>query len=752
MKKTHPNAPRRRPAPHTRRKPRAPHAAGIPVADRILACLASFPERVFRSRELAKRLEIGNRDYQPFKRTLQQLAEEGRIARHKGNRYGRLQKPTAVTGLLRVKTQGYGFVQRDDGGEPVFVSEKNMNTALHRDRVRIELFAQPTGKSPEGSVVEVLERVHKRMVGTFREARTYNYVVPDELKVTKDILIPEPLRGRAQDGQKVVVDITQFGGPRRMPEGRVLEVLGFPDQKGVDVLSVAYGFDLPLAFPDAVLEEAERIPTDPTEAQRQGRLDLRNRLVFTIDPDDAKDFDDAVSLEDLPNGNKLLGVHIADVSAYVPAGSALDREAFQRGTSVYLVDRVIPMLPEKLSNAVCSLKPSEDRLTFSVMMEMTPDGNVVDVQFRESVIRSRYRLTYRQVQQFIDGGRQGRRPDAPGPEGDAEFRATLLRMTELSRALSAHWRHAGSIDFDAPEVDVVLDATGKPVDLRVRERLESHKLVEAFMLLANRTVADHVQRLREATGFKLSFVYRVHEKPKGDKLAEFVRFVRAVGYDFDPGKQVTPKKFQRLLETIKGTPSEAMVEEIALRTMMKAVYSTANQGHFGLAFKQYTHFTSPIRRYPDLVVHRLLKAYLKPEPERPDLAVPLARICEAATEREIIAQEAERESVKAKQVEFMEEKIGEEFDGIVSGVVAFGIFVEIPQYLVEGLVHVNDLADDYYLLDERRYRLVGQNTGKVYQLGDPVRVRVARVLKDMRKIDFVPAEKDSAQLLSKSNG
>jgi len=711
--------------------------------DAIVQFLSAHSSRSFRSRELSKQMGVANRDYPVFRRTLKQLAEEGTIVRHSGGRYGKPFKSALADGLLRVKTQGYGFVVRDDGGEDVFVSEKNMNSALHQDRVRVELWAQSAGKLPEGRVVEILERGHKRIVGTFHEARTYNYVIPDELKLSKDIFIYDKNRGKAQEGQKVVVEITKWSDSRRMPEGRVAEVLGFPDQKGVDVLSVAYGFDLPMRFPDAVEKEAERIPAGFSASDLEGRLDLRDRPVFTIDPDDAKDFDDAVSLEDLPNGNILLGVHIADVSHYVRSGSALDMEALNRGTSVYLVDRVIPMLPEALSNGLCSLKPDQDRLTYSVLMELTPDAKLEDYRIRESVIHSRHRLTYRQAQDRIVSGRNlsdGPDRKRSGNGGDVLLDKTLARMADLSGMLLSGWRLSGSIDFDLPEAQVVLGEDGKPVDIFIRERLESHRLIEAFMLLANRTVAEHVQRLRDQTGMKLTFVYRVHEKPKGDKLTEFVHFIRALGYVFDPGKNVTPKKFQQFLQKIKGTPHEVVVEEVALRTMMKAVYTTANTGHFGLAFKHYTHFTSPIRRYPDLIVHRVLKSYLKTEPERPPLALPLSRICETATEREIAAQNAERESIRAKQVEFMENKIDEEFDGVISGVVVFGIFVEIPQYLVEGLVHVNDLIDDYYLFDEKHYRLVGQNAGKVYRLGDAVRVRVAHVLKDKRKIDFVLVE------------
>ncbi len=706
------------------------------IEEKLLHFLEIHPDQIYRSRELAKHLNIANQDYQGFKRIVRQLAEEKKILRHKGNRYGKSQKPTIVTGILHVKTQGYGFVIRDDGGEDVFVSQRNMNTALHHDKVKVLLWAQPVGKLPEGKVVEILERGHKKIVGIFQEAKTYNYVIPDELKITRDVLVHEKNRGKALSGQKVVVEITSWGDSRRMPEGRVVEVLGYPHEKGVDILSVAHGFDLPLTFPKTVEEEVKKLPQEIPSSFTKDRLDLRNKLIFTIDPEEAKDFDDAVSLEHVEDGSFLLGVHIADVSKFVPPASALDREALRRGTSVYLVDRVIPMLPEELSNNLCSLKPDVDRLTYSVLMKLTPEGILEDYTICESIIRSKYRLTYKQVQKIIDESKTKIKKEKDKSE-NRDLKKTILDMVKLSRKLNERWHEIGRIDFDAPEAEVILDEKGQPVDLKIKERTESHKLIEAFMLLANQTVAEHIHHLRQKTGHKFPFVYRVHEKPRGEKLEEFVRFVRALGYQFNPGKKITPKKFQLLLQEVTGTKHEIIIEDIALRTMMKAIYSTRNTGHFGLAFRNYTHFTSPIRRYPDLTVHRLMKAYSKNEPEHPQLVASLSKICEISTEQEIKAQEAERESIRAKQVEFMEDRVGDEFDGVISGVTSFGIFVEIPEYLVEGLVHISDLKDDYYIYDEKNYRLVGKERNRIYTLGEPVRVQVVRVLREMRKIDFI---------------
>ncbi len=755
-------------------------------AAEVLAFLEAHPDQSYKARDLANKMGVGNREYQGFKRLVKALAEEEKVARFKGNRYGMIRKATLVEGVLHVKTQGYGFLRRKDEGEDIFVSEKNMASALHGDRVKVSIWAQPVGKLAEGRVIEIIERGHSRIVGTFQEARRFNYVVPDELKISRDILVQEEDRSFARAGQKVVVEITRWSDGRRMPEGKVVEVLGDARDRGVDILSVIHSLNLPGEFPKKVEEESEKIPDTLTDSLLEGRLDLRDKMVFTIDPVDAKDFDDAVSLEKKKDGRFVLGVHIADVSRYVAASSAVDREALKRGTSIYMVDRVIPMLPERLSNHICSLKPGVDRLTYSVIMELSPEGEVEDVAFRESVIRSRFRMTYEEVQGIINqeegkagasggkhkqsrshaselksGGRSGSASTGkkhghmalPGTghagqsgAGDGKYPGdlvnTLMEMIAFSRTLKKRWHEQGSIDFSAPEVEVIFDKKGWVEDIRLKEPLESYRLIETFMLMANRCVAEHIHFLRGSTGGKYHFVYRVHEKPDQKKLSQFVPFVQALGYTFQPGKKVRPRLFQDLLKQVEGTPHEVLVEELAIRTMMKAMYSTQNAGHFGLAFKHYTHFTSPIRRYPDLIVHRLLKAYTSGHTDPPKLAAGLNEICEISSEREIVAQEAERESMKAKKVEFMESRIGEEFDGVISGVMDFGIFVEIPRFLIEGLVHVNDLADDYYIHDEKQYCLKGQNTGKTYRLGDQVRIRVARVLREMRKLDFTLVESE----------
>jgi ribonuclease R len=723
------------------------------LEEAVIRFFKDNPGQQLKGRELAGKLRVPNRDYQTFKRKVRRLADEGRLSRFKGNRYGVAGKSALVSGILHVKTQGYGFIRREDGGEDVFISQRNMGSAQHQDRVQVSVLARPMDKLAEGKVVDVLERGRSRIVGTFQQSGKYSCVIPDELKLTRDVYIAKQDRNHAKNGDKVVIEITQWGDARRMPEGKVLEVLGPAEKKGVDVLSVIHAFELPFHFPQEAVQETGRMGADIASADLLNRLDLRDKLVFTVDPDDAKDFDDAISLEKLSNGNVSLGVHIADVSHFVQSGSGVDMEALRRGTSVYLVDQVIPMLPERLSNELCSLRPDEDRLTYSVIMELTPAGELEEYRICESVIHSKARFTYKEVQFFIDtldaiqsGSPKGSQIAENRSTAQArrwfeksEMRETIGSMAKLSRVLKKRRWDSGSIPFDAPEPRVVLDQEGFPVELGIRERSESHELIESFMLLANQTVAEHVDTLRKKQNRKLPFIYRIHERPEGKKLNDFVHFVRALGYAFDPGKRVTSKKFQRLLEQVAGSKHAIIVEEVALRTMMKAVYATRNPGHFGLGCKHYTHFTSPIRRYPDLMVHRLIKAYEGNGDLRPVLPMKLSRICELASEREIMAQKAERESIKAKQLLFMKGRIGDEFDGVISGVTTFGIFVEIPEYLVEGLVHIKDLEDDYYLYDEKRYCLSGKNHGKVYRLGDSVRVVITRVSLEMRKLDFMLA-------------
>ncbi|MFQ5707953.1 MAG: ribonuclease R [bacterium] len=689
------------------------------------------PHRTFKAKELARQLGVKKVDYTVFRDALKKMAAQGMIAKYKRNHYGTLKRATVIEGEIHVKTQGYGFLITEQGQSDVFISQKNMGTALNRDVVRVQLFAETKGKSREGRVVEIVKRSRQNIVGIYRKSKRYGFVVPDDAKISRDIFVHDADNLNAKSGQKVVVRIQHWEDERLNPEGEIVEILGFPEDPGVDVLSVAKAFELPTTFPKEVQREVQAISEAIPPEEIARRLDLRSQTCFTIDPEDAQDYDDAVSIELLADGNFQLGVHIADVSYYVKEKSVLDKEALKRGTSVYLVDRVVPMLPEKLSNQICSLQPDEDRLTLSCIMDITPKGMVKKYKIAETVIRSKRRFTYEEVQEIIA------KKDHQAPFGDE-----ILHMHAVSQILLNRRQHLGSLDFDLPEAKIKLDANGVPVEIKKRERLDSHRLIEEFMLLANQTVTEHVALHRRVNGRVLPFIYRIHEEPDSTKIDDFKKFVRALGHPIDPNKKVTAKLLRQFLESLRGTPEEVIVEELMLRSLMKAKYAIDNVGHFGLAFKHYTHFTSPIRRYPDLAVHRLLKEYqtdidyqrAKAKKNRLD------RIARVSSEREVVALEAERESVKMKQVEYMQRHLGDVFDGVISGVVSFGIFVEITDLLVEGLVHISDLEDDYYYYDEKNYQLIGQQTRRTYRLGDPVKICVVRVDTEERVVDFVLAE------------
>lgn len=704
------------------------------LKERVAELLISEPFHTFKAKEIARTLSIPRDEYQSLRASLRTLVRNGRILKFKENRYGAGQAAAEVVGKLFVKAQGYGFIVPDEG-EDVFVSQKNMGIALHKDIVRARLFAKSKGKTREGQVVEIIQRARSKIVGVFRTGRRYGYVIPDDLKIQRDIVVARGDEAGATNGQKVVAEIDVWEHDAVNPSGHVVQVLGFPEDQGVDILSIIHGFELPTFFPDQVLAEAERTSTVIPEKEIARRLDLRDTITLTIDPKDAKDFDDAVSLKVLENGNYRVGVHIADVSYYIRKGSALDDEALQRGTSVYLVDRVVPMLPEKISNKICSLVENNDKLCFSVIMELTDKAHLVSYEIRETVINSKKRFNYNQVQEILEGKRK------------SEFSSVLKQMHKLSKTLIKKRKQRGSIDFESLELEIELDDKGVPTALKRRERTDSHRLIEEFMLLANETVARHVgQILSEKAGVSFPFVYRVHEKPDVTSITELVNVANGFGVPLAQPKRVTPKFFQKLSAQFQASPASAILEDALLRAMMKAKYSTQNEGHFGLAYKYYTHFTSPIRRYPDLIVHRLLREYLQ-HPEKPSAKEEtLSEICVKANESEVRAQEAERATVKLKQVEYLERHIGDAFDGIISRIVAFGLFVEIPEFLVDGLVHVSTLQGDYYIYDESKYSLIGQYSGKKYRLGDHVKVKIVRVDRNERLVDFELTQKETKKV------
>jgi len=653
------------------------------------------------------------------------MLRDGLIVKIKRGKIGLPDKANLVVGRLVSGRNGYGFVVPEDGSEDVYIRGENMGNAFHGDKVVVRILRTKKGPAREGSITKILKRVKKTLVGTFRAGKFFEYVEPDDRKISKDIYIaPENSKG-ALDGQKVVVSLLDWTDVHMGPEGKVVEVLGYPDESGMDILALIKELELPLSFPEEVEKELNSLPERVEKKELQKRLDLRNKNCFTIDPVDAKDHDDAVSLEIKPNGNYLLGVHIADVSYYVNEDSALDGEALKRGTSFYLVDRVIPMLPEKLSNNICSLKPNRIRLAFSVILELTPQGERVGYEIKKSVIKSKAKLNYAEVQKFFDTGHASKK--IKGLEKD------LLAMRDLSRKLLGKRLARGSLDFDLPEAHVVLGKDGRVQDILEVARLESHRLIEEFMLLANRTVAEYVSRL------SVPFLYRVHEEPDQNKMEAFSDFVSTLGYSFKVSGKIRPKKIQRFLRSLEGKPEESLINEILLRSLKKACYGPENIGHFGLAFSHYTHFTSPIRRYPDLLVHRLLKDLQNEKytfERQNKLIRRLPKIGEITSERERLADEAERESIKIKQIEFMQDKLGEHYDGLICGVIPFGFFVRLEDLLAEGLVRVSSLDDDYYLFDEKRKRWVGRRTKRVYKLGDRVKVQVVRVDKEQKEIDF----------------
>ena len=688
----------------------------------VIRILKNNGHKTYRPKELAKQLGYNdNKVYRLFRNVLAEMGEQKMIAQVKGGRFTYKPRSTKREGILEVNPRGFGFVPVEGLDQDLYIHASNMGTALDGDLVLVGLAAPSRDeRRREGEVLEVIERRRQKAVGTFQAMAQYAFVVPDDKRLIHDIFVPHSAFGGAENGDKVVVSIDRFSHHKATPEGRILQVLGSADDPGVRVLSLAMSLDVRSGFSPEAIEEAQQIPSSIPCDEIDRRLDLRDKPVFTIDPEDANDYDDAVHILPLKHGGYELGIHIADVSYYVNAGTALDREAYERGTSVYLVDRVIPMLPEKLSNKVCSLHPDEDKLTYSVLMEVSRDGTVKSYSLRETVINSKYRLCYEEAQQFIDGDHV----DHPCADH-------IITAADLARMLTKKRNLAGSIDFDIPEIKVVLDEVGTPVEIKRRERLEAHRLIEELMLLANRIIATDIAKAAQVK----PFVFRIHERPDEEKISQLSAYVRAFGFRLDlTGETIDSKKFNTLLDKVKGSPQAPVIEQAALRSMAKARYTPANVGHFGLAFDHYTHFTSPIRRYPDLMVHRLLKAYRAGLP-----AVNVESLkeqCDHCSQRERIAVEAERESVKLKQVEYAQNHLGEPFTGVVCGVTKFGVYVELSDLLVEGLVHVRDLDDDYYEYDERSYSLIGKYAGRTYRLGDPVKVIIVGTDLEAREVDL----------------
>ena len=692
---------------------------GLPDEAGVVAALRASSRGPLKPKDLARALDVTTEDYKRFRRLLAELEARGRVYRVKGGRYAVPEKINLVAGRLSTIRSGDAFVTVENGGRDVFVPAADLGSAMDGDKVVVRIEARPKGRNPVGRVIKVLERAHPSVVGIYREARRFGYVVPQDRKVTRDILIPGGESMDAREHDVVLVEITSYGDGKLNPVGRITRVLGAPGDPGVDVLSIIYEHRLPLEFPPDVLAEAELAADRPIEPGA-GRVDYRELLVFTIDPSDAKDHDDALSISPVGKGVWEVGVHIADVSHYVDQGSALDAEALARGTSVYLVDRVVPMLPHSLSSGVCSLLPEQDRFAVSMFATVDVEGRVREHRFERTLIRSRHRFAYEQAQAVLDGK----------ATIDRDTDEALRRLDDLARVLRRIREGRGSIDFDLPEARVILGTEGDPVDIQRVLRLESHRLIEDFMLLANEIVAA------EASRKMLPIVYRVHEPPTQAKLEGLREFLTTLGHPL-PQREIQPRDLQKLLKRVSGLPEGNLVSTVLLRSMQRARYSAENLGHFGLAAANYCHFTSPIRRYPDLVTHRTVVQALVEQRAVPEAwSLEMETIAKQSSEREQLAAEAERDSIELKKIEFMERHLGDEFPGTVSSVTSFGFFVLLDEFFVEGLVHVNALRDDYYEFRDEEYALVGSRRGRRFRLGDRVQVEVARLDKEERHIDF----------------
>ena len=673
-------------------------------------------------KEIAIVLQIPREQRDELKEVLDALVEEGKISLSKRGKYSK-GHAVHLKGTFQANARGFGFVTPEDGSEDVFIPEDNISGAFQGDEVEYIITAAPSGRRKEGKIVRILSHSVVHVVGLYEKSKSFGFVRPDNQRYLKDIYIPSGKERGAMTGHKVVVELTSYGGEHMKPEGKVVEIIGHVNDPGTDILSVVMDSGIPTEFPEKVLNQVVRVGKPVSEADCAGRKDLRDWLMVTIDGEDAKDLDDAVSLKE-EEGRYVLGVHIADVTNYVQENSALDREAFERGTSVYLADRVIPMLPHRLSNGICSLNAGEDRLALSCIMTFDPSGDMIDHEIAETVINVNRRMSYNGVAAILAGDTQDLE--------DEKIISMIQSMKKLSDILRERRGRRGSIDFDFPETKVILDEEGRPVDIKPYERNDATKIIEDFMLMANETVAE------EYYWRELPFLYRTHEVPDEEKIRQLSTFINNFGYHIHVRNEVRPKEIQKLLERVDGTPEEALISRLALRSMKQARYTTENTGHFGLAAKYYTHFTSPIRRYPDLQIHRIIKENLRGRLNEDRIAhyeEILPKVAAQCSDRERRAEEAEREVVRMKKAEYMYSHIGEEYDGVISGVTKWGVYVELPN-TVEGLVHVADMRDDHYEFSEQTYELTGQHTGKSYKLGQSVRVCVTDADKLQRTVNF----------------
>jgi ribonuclease R len=626
-----------------------------------------------------------------------------------------------ITGIVDMKNTGKAYILPDEGGDDIFIATNNTSTAMDGDHVKVMLFPKRKGRKTEGQIVEVLKRNKENYVGVIEISKSFAFLIPDNSSVPVDIFIPKTKLAGAKTGEKVIVKLTEWPEHSKNPFGEVVQVLGKPGDNNVEMQSILAEFDFPLSFPKHVEKAADQISKEILQEEIAKRKDFRKITTFTIDPLDAKDFDDALSLQKLKSGNWEIGVHIADVSHYVEQHSTLDKEAFNRSTSIYLVDRVIPMLPEVLSNKLCSLRPNEEKLCFSAVFEMDADAKVISQWFGKTIINSDRRFTYEEVQEIIETDK-------------GEFYDEIKILNTLAKKLREDRFETGSINFHSQDVRFNLDEDGKPLSVYVKEQKDSNRLIEDFMLLANKKVAEFIGKKKDKEKVK-TFIYRIHDEPNPEKLNTFIQFINKLGYSINiNNRSKMADSFNQLFKKIKGKGEENMIETIAIRTMSKAEYSTKNIGHYGLAFSHYSHFTSPIRRYPDLITHRVLHWYLSGQKSVNEHEY--EKICEQASELERRAEKAERESIKYKQAEFMLDQIGKKFSGLISGVSKLGLYVQIEDNKCEGMVRLKDMKDDFYYLDEDNYQVVGQRGGDKFKLGDKVYIIVKRIDLSKKQMDF----------------
>jgi ribonuclease R len=695
------------------------------LTNKIIDLYKNESNKLFNYKQIAKKFEITDDSTKGLiTAILYELRDLGTLVEISRGKFKFTSQGGYITGIVDLTMKGAGYIISEECDEDVFVSQSNLNHALNGDEVKVYLYAKKRGRQPEGEVVEIIKKSKENFVGVVEVSKNFAFMTANTRQMPYDVFIPLPKLKGAQNGDKVIVKITEWPEKYKNPFGEVVNVLGKPGENNTEMHAILAEFDLPNEFDKKVEDAANNISELITEKDYKERRDFRDITTFTIDPADAKDFDDALSIQKLENGNWEIGVHIADVTHYVTPESIVEKEAFARATSVYLVDRVVPMIPEKLSNMVCSLRPNEEKLCYSIVFELDENADVLDQWIGRTVINSNKRFDYAEAQAIIEGG-------------DGEFKEELLLLDGLAKKIRARRFKNGAISFDRVEVKFNIDEDGKPLGVYFKEQKDSNKLIEEFMLLANKRVAEFIGKVEKGKRAK-TFVYRIHDKPDPEKLERFSKFIQRFGYGINTTSQKNiTSSINDLLDQVQGKKEQNVIETLAVRSMAKAVYSTKNVGHYGLSFSHYSHFTSPIRRYPDMMVHRMLTAYM--DGEKSMSQNKYEDKCKHSSERERKAAEAERASIKYKQVEFMKDHIGEDFDGIISGVTEWGFYVELNESKCEGLVHIRELDDDYYFFDEDNYSIIGRRTKKTYQLGDPVRITIVRADLEKKQLDYTLA-------------